>query len=127
MNRFVFMGTQVEQVAGGTTMQEYCYVFDSETGVTLKSPVKAIGGAPVADIRREVPATVFPVDTIKPPVTAPVAVKETVKLQDPAGDPETPEQRKERISKPKVPAAFSSKMYLDPSKTNGMTDVMPTG
>lgn len=53
--------------------------------------------------------------------TAPVVVK-----HDPAGEMETPEQRKVRLGQGKVPPAFLGdirRMNLDPAKTDGKTDV----
>lgn len=117
--RFQFLGAQVDERG-----QDWCYILDTQTGATLKSPVKQMGtdasGTPVVPKSTGglVPATmVFPDET----VTAPAAVK---KDADPAGDIETPEQRAHRITHPKVPVAFSQKMMMDPAKSEtGVTDV----
>lgn len=50
-------------------------------------------------------------------------------VKDPAGDMETPEQRKARLGTGKVPPAFLGdirRMHLDPAKTDGKTDVTPS-
>lgn len=122
MNRFAFIGTQVDEHG-----QEWCYVLDTQTGTTLKSPVKTMGAgqeqkAPPGPTAKSV---VFPVDT----VTAPVAVKDD-KPKDPAGEIETKEEREKRLAGNKVPPAFLGdirRMSLDPAKTDGRTDVTRTG
>jgi len=117
MNRFAFLGSQTD--AGG---QEWCYILDTETGTTLKSPVKAFGTVDNPAPKQ----TIFKGET-----TAPSAVKKVdtdpqdKKPTDPSGEIETPEQRNKRLANPKVPRAFSSKMYMDPSLTEGVTDTTP--
>ena len=121
MNRFAFLGAQTDDQG-----VEWCYVLDTKTGTTLKSRVQQMGAN--ASDKPDVKYTgdhgpesvVFPVDT----VTAPGAVKEEPdKQKDPNGEMETAEERAARLKKPKVPPAFSPKMYLDPGKTGGVTDV----
>lgn len=112
--RFQFLGTQQDESG-----QEWCYVLDTELGATLKSPVKSIGMAEARANGR----TIF---------TAPGAVKDAIpepqKSSDPAGDVETAEDREKRLKGGKVPPAFLGdirRMNLDPSKTDGRTDVTP--
>lgn len=118
MNRFVLLGSQTD--AAG---QEWCYILDTESGVTFKSIVQPFGGAG----ERTIPTSVT-----KPVFTATVAVKEppnTAVKHDPAGEVETKEQRDIRIAGHKVPPAFMGdirRMNLDPAKSpNGITDVTP--
>ncbi len=126
MNRFQFLGSQVENG------QEFCFILDTQTGETLKSPVKTFTVNPTfkppttgAAIPAPMTFTPGPVRDITP--TAPVAVTEK---KDPAGDIETPEQRKVRLGGNKVPPAFLGdirRMNMDPSKNaNGVTDVTQT-
>jgi hypothetical protein len=119
MNRFAFIGAQTDEKG-----QEWCYILDTQTGTTLKSPVKTMGASPdlkfvVAD--GPTPPTgreIFPADTA-------ADKKDPEKPRDPAGEPETADERKKRLANPKVPAAFSKNMYNDPSKGNGNADVTP--
>lgn len=116
MNRFVLLGSQFD-----TAGQEWAYVFDSQTGETFKSPVRAVGA------QREVAPVFAPAPVAFTPsgFTAPSAVK---KVEDPAVKPhpahgtltmETPEEREIRLkSRHKVPPAFLGnidRMGIDPS------------
>lgn len=120
MNRFQFLGAQTDESG-----QEWCYVFDTQTNVTLKSMVKTFGG--VADPAKPIikdaraPGAIF---------AAPSAVeqKPPEKEHDPTGEMETPEQRALRLKGNKVPPAFLGdirRMHQDPAKTDGRTDVTP--
>ncbi len=116
MNRFNFLGAEKDEQG-----IEWCFIFDSETGDTLKSRVRMVskieGTAPRPPVR-------IPVEHIGAEVTPPP----TKVAGDPAGEMETPEQRKARLGGPKVPPAFLgniSRMNLDPSKNDGRTDVTP--
>ena len=119
MNRYAFLGAQTDEKG-----VEWCYILDTQTGTTHKSPVKAFGAAP-EERRVETTTTergpVFPIDT----VAAPGAVKKEAGAgkPDPVGELETAEQRTFRLAHPKVPAAFSPRMHMDPGKTGGVTDV----
>lgn len=121
MNRFLLLGSQFDPSG-----QEWAYVFDSQTGETFKSPVRTAG--------TQVVTPVVPTFTPAPGAfTAPPAptfnAAPVVKQPDPLGSQETPEERKARLGQRKVPPVFLgdiSKMSLDPSKTDGRTDVTPT-
>jgi hypothetical protein len=79
--------------------------------VVVENYSKAIGGSGTT--------------TSSPIFTVPDAVK---KETDPTGELETSEQRKARLSQRKVPPVFLGdirKMHLDPSLTDGKTDVTP--
>lgn len=109
MNRYILLGSQVE---GG---QEWCYLFDSETGVTYKSVVKVLGASltPVTPVTPVVPLHF----STTPPAFNGLAEMKPVEVvkADPAGEMETPEQREARINHRKVPPAFmSSNVTLKP-------------
>lgn len=128
MNRFQFLGAQTD--ASG---QEWCYVLDTQTYTTLKSPVKTMGGVSTSD------KPVIP-DSTGGPVPAPMMFSKETGVhtsapvtppapKDPAGEIETVEDREKRLKGNKVPPAFLGdirRMNLDPSKTDGRTDVTPT-
>lgn len=121
MNRFQFLGAQTDGAG-----QEWCYILDTQTGQTLKSPVAIAGAAPV---RTSGGANSKELFTAPSAVAVPPAVVEQKKPADPAGDIETPAQREERIGRNKVPPAFMGdirRMHLDPAKTDGKTDITPT-
>jgi hypothetical protein len=62
------------------------------------------------------------------PFTPTAPVISAVEKNDPAGEVETPEQRQKRLGVNKVPPAFLGdirRMNLDPSKTDGKTDITP--
>ncbi len=124
MNRFQFLGAQTDGAG-----QEWCYILDTQTGATLKSPVSIAGAAPVKTSSTTTSARpeLF---TAPRAVEDPAAVVEQRKSADPAGDIETPKQREERINnRNKVPPAFLGdirRMHLDPAKTDGKTDITPT-
>lgn len=118
MNRFAFLGSQTDEAG-----QEWCYVLDTQTGTTLKSPVKAFGGGVGETVVRAAVAKTTMFGDAPAVKEAPVV---PAKLADASGDMETPEQRQARLGKNKVPPAFLGdirRMHLDPAKTDGKTDV----
>ena len=109
MNRFQFLGSQKDE-----TGQGWCYILDTKTGKTLKSPVSLVAGE-VA----EVPLNAVPAFIQNGNSTA----------GRPSNDEPSTTGRKipEGFRPKKVPPAFMgdlSKMYNDPSK--GLpTDITP--
>lgn len=111
--------------------REFAYVFDMDTGVVYRSEVRTMPTATMplgaaAEVPRRDTSVPFPVNSSSSSApAAPGAVRET----DPTGEMETPEQRTARISRHRVPPAFLgniAKMHMDPSLTDGRTDVTPT-
>lgn len=111
--------------------REVAYILNTETGEVFRTIVKEF--QPTA-AKATVPK---PFPTAGGPVPAPmtftassaVDMAPPAEPQDPAGDLETAEQRADRIGRRKVPPAFLGdirKMHLDPGKTDGNTDVLPT-
>ncbi len=119
MNRYTLLGTQFD-----TAGQEWAYVFDSQTGETFKSAVRAAQTI-ATSVFVPPPNAMPPLSTGAQSFTPPIIPKVE---RDPAGEVETPEQRIARLGTKKVPPAFlgnTAKMGMDPGKTGGVTDVMP--
>lgn len=123
--RYVFLKTEIFQEG------EFAYVLDTEEGVVLKSEVRLVGqlgSGAIEKTKSPAPSVVTPLHGVKKDVVLshseePIAKKVPA---DPAGELETPEQRKARLGTSKVPPAFlgdTRRMHLDPSLTDGRTDV----
>lgn len=83
--RFQFLGAQTDESG-----QEWCYIFDTQTGETVKSIVKA-GAIPASR-----PALANkPMFTV-PTIAAPSAADEVKKGRDPTGEVESTEDRAAR-------------------------------
>ncbi len=119
MNRFQFLKVEMQ----GT--EEVAYVLDMQSGDVFRSRVKEFTAPTISMPFMVTKNAPVPLGLNTPTPTAPVAVTEK---KDPAGDIETPDQRKIRLGGNKVPPAFLGdirRMQVDPSKSNGVTDVTP--
>lgn len=122
----------------GDDGKEYCYVFDTRDGYTIKSPVRSFGGEvltprnpvfPLFDGNGAGPRNIATLPTFPTGGgTKIISTEGTTTKLDPAGEMETKEQREARLSRNKVPPAFLGdirRMHLDPSKNDGRSDITP--